>query len=315
MSRLRFLAKIIVKIPFIVNFFRALWIQITLYSNSFNIIKFQDIIVRESKKLELTNEKDSNYIKLLEVLYLLRPKKIKEDEMIRIGPKGEGGYVLYNNVEKITKLISIGVAKDTSFEEDFSQKSLGKIFIELYDHTDRPVRNLPSNFIFHSIGISNSDFEDPKLLSLGTIIKNSLKISDISILKIDIDGAEYLALTEIDPDIYKRFDQIIIEIHDICEKNISNGKLQSIVNNISRNFDVIHLHPNSIEPWINVYGVCLPKVLEITFLNRIYSDIYIKEIPIFPTTLDYPNQLNNEMILGAFIYPEPGKSINNSNSF
>jgi len=78
-----------------------------------------------------------------------------------------------------------------------------------------------------------------------------------------------------------------------------------VISKILRDFNVIHLHPNSFEPWINVYGICLPKVLEITLLNKRYSGIFSTEIPVFPTNLDFPNQQFNEMILGTFIYPEP----------
>ncbi len=309
MSRLRFLAKIIIRLPSVVNFVRSLWVQISLYSNSINQIKFQQDIVSSSMELESVKVRSVNLNKLLEILFLLRPKKIDSKSMIRVGPKGEGGYVLYDNLEKISKLISIGIAKDTSFEEDFSQLTLGKAHIDMYDHTDRPVRKLPPNFAFHSIGVGSSDDLSKQLLTLRTIIRNSVQISDTSILKIDIDGAEYATLSEVDADLYNRFDQIIIELHDISEINVSNGKIYSVVSKLLRDFNVIHLHPNSFEPWINVYGICLPKVLEITLLNKKYSDMFSSEIPVFPTNLDFPNQQFNEMILGTFIYPEPKKSL------
>ena len=305
MSRLRFLAKIIICFPSVVNLIRSLWVQITLYSNSINQIKFQNDIVYKSAELESVKARSVNLNTLLEILFLLRPKKIGSEFMIRIGPKGEGGYVLYNNLEKISKLISIGIAKDTSFEEDFSQHTLGKVHIELYDHTDRPVRKLPPNFTFHSIGIGDSDNPSKQLLTLRTIIDHSVQFSDISILKIDIDGAEYETLNEVESHLYNRFDQIIIELHDISELNVANGKMLDVISKILRDFNVIHLHPNSFEPWINVYGICLPKVLEITLLNKRYSGIFSTEIPVFPTNLDFPNQQFNEMILGTFIYPEP----------
>lgn len=305
MSRLRFLAKIIMRFPSVVKFIRSLWVQITLYSHSINQIKFQEDIVAKSVCLESVKARSINFNTLLEILFLLRPKKIDSEFMIRLGPKGEGGYVLYNNLEKISKLISIGIAKDTSFEEDFSQHTLGKVHVDLYDHTDSPLRKLPPNFTFNSIGIGDSDDPSKQLLTLRTIIHNSVELSDTSILKIDIDGAEYTTLNKVDAHLYNSFDQIIIELHDISEINVANGKMYNVISRLLKDFNVIHLHPNSFEPWINVYGICLPKVLEITLLNKKYSDVFTSKIPVFPTDLDFPNQQFNEMVLGAFIYPEP----------
>ena len=305
MSRMRIFAKMIVRFPFAVDKFRALWVQITLYADSTNIIQYQEMIINNSTSSLNNKVQNSGYQSLLKVLYLLRPKSVGDKNMIRIGPKGEGGYVIYNNINSIDKLISIGVAKDTAFEEDFLKNSNINPKAHLFDHTDRPVRHLPTGIIFHSLGLGKVDDADKNLLSLETISQNYLGQDEKCLLKVDIDNSEYNTFPFVSPDTFSRFEQIILELHSISEDNILNGDLSSVIKNITENFFVIHVHPNSFEPWVNVFGICLPRVIEITFLNKKYANLISTETPIFPTSLDYPNKLGLEMILGAFLYPNP----------
>jgi len=305
MSRLRTFAKIIIRFPFIVDKIRALWVQIMLYSDSANIIRYQEMINNNLESNLIYKQQHDGYQDLLKFLYLLRPKSVGIEKMIRVGPKGEGGYVIFKDIATINKLITIGVAKDTSFEEDFLKYSNSDTSVELFDHTDQPVRKLPKNISFHSIGLGRINDEVKKLLSLETISKTYIEEKQKSILKIDIDESEYLTLPYVSPVTLSKFEQIILELHSISEEKVLNRDLISVIQNITENFFVIHLHPNSFEPWVNVFGVCLPRVIEITFLNKKYSDHITSEVPIFPTELDYPNKLGLEMTLGAFVYPNP----------
>jgi hypothetical protein len=305
MSRMRVFAKIIVRFPFVVDKFRALWVQITLYADSTNLIKYQEMIINNSTSRSNNKVQNLGYQTLLKVLYLLRPKSVGDTNMIRIGPKGEGGYVIYNNINTIDKLISIGVAKDTAFEEDFLRHSNINPKAHLFDHTDRPVRHLPTGIIFHSLGLGRVDDPEKNLLSLETISQNYLEQGEKCLLKVDIDESEYSTFPFVSPETFSRFEQIILELHSISEDKILNGDINSVIKNITENFFVIHIHPNSFEPWINVFGICLPKVVEITFLNKKYTNLICNEISIFPSKLDYPNKLGLEMILGAFLYPNP----------
>jgi hypothetical protein len=288
-----------------VDKFRALWVQVSLYADSFNLIEYKEMIIANSKQNLKNQIKDSGYQTLLEILYKLRPKHVASENMIRIGPKGEGGYVIYNNIIDLNKLISIGVAKDTAFEEDFLRNSNGNIAVHLFDHTDRPVRPLPKEFKFHSIGLGSANNTEKNVLSLETISQNYIEKYDKCMLKIDIEASEYKTFPFVSPHIFSRFEQIIFELHDISEEKVLNGELSSVIQNISENFFVIHVHPNNFEPWVNVFGICLPKVIEITFLNKSYKNLICPEIPIFPSNLDYPNKLGLDMTLGAFLYPKP----------
>src|SRR5258706_1987804 len=62
-------------------------------------------------------------------LDLIRP--IITKDLIRIGKKNDGGYVINSKVISNVKLISLGINTDWSFEKDFLKYSSNKIF--MYD--------------------------------------------------------------------------------------------------------------------------------------------------------------------------------------
>ncbi|MDC2971326.1 hypothetical protein OAY09_02975, partial [Candidatus Pelagibacter sp.] len=65
----------------------------------------------------------------------LKPLKIKRSNLIRIGPKKDGGYIIDKRIlGKSQILISCGLNDDWEFEKDFLKKN-GDIAIEAYDHT------------------------------------------------------------------------------------------------------------------------------------------------------------------------------------
>lgn len=239
---------------------------------------------------------------ILENLRLLGAKFVDDSKLIRVGPNAEGGYVIYNDIAKLDSVISVGVAKDTAFEEHLSELSSGLPNIHLFDHTDMPLRKLPRNLHFHSQGIGPVSDAGKSLITLAEMIDLYIDSEEQNILKIDVDGAEYLSLSVCNSNHYKNFNQIIIEFHNIADSAILGLEFNKILKEILNDFFVIHLHPNNFEPWKVVCGFALPNVLEVTFLHKKYENQIENKIKLFPTKLDYPNDTKNEMFLGSFLF-------------
>jgi hypothetical protein len=302
LSKLRFLAKFIVKFDFLVRLFRSIYIQVSLYAPSANVnYFFQEYLAEQNNLTEYKNSVEQQN-QILENLRLLRARFIDDNYLVRVGPKSEGGYVIYNNVIEIDTVISIGVAKDTSFEEHFNSLASGNPNFYLFDHTDQPLRKLPKNFCFYSKGLGPSTNEVENLFKLSDIIELCINVNSKNILKIDIDGSEYSCLSVCSSEEYKKFDQIIFEFHNLADWAISSKALNKILNDISKDFFVIHLHPNNFEPWKVLNGFAIPNVLEVTFLNKRYEKLIENKVRVFPTELDFPNNAKGEMFLGSFIY-------------
>ena len=65
----------------------------------------------------------------------LKPLNVRRSNLIRIGPKKDGGYIIDKRIlGKSQILISCGLNDDWEFEKDFLKKN-GVIAIKAYDHT------------------------------------------------------------------------------------------------------------------------------------------------------------------------------------
>lgn len=141
---------------------------------------------------------------------------------------GYGGFYLDKSLlGTTTNLFSFGVGEDISFDLSVSKEGIQNVF--LFDPTPKSIEfikasNLPANFHFYPIGISDEDeqavFFLPKndnnvsgsllvhkqldsektvrvqLKKLSTVIAD-LKEYRIDVLKIDIEGSEYKVLKNI----------------------------------------------------------------------------------------------------------------------
>lgn len=240
---------------------------------------------------------------ILQSLSLLRCYELPDSEFIRIGPYHDGGYVVYKNIENIVKVFSIGVAADTSFEEDFLELNSKTIFY-LSDHTGTPKRILPTEFNFYPIGLAKNN--ESCFVNLDYIADTFLLDGEKALLKIDIEGSEYEALSETSEIIFSKFQQILIELHDLNSETLISYAFINLLQKLKLNFNLIHIHGNNNDGYTIAGGASIPKTLELTFLNKEFN---IKEIigsAIFPRTLDYPNTSGVDLNIGAFKFPIPG---------
>lgn len=228
---------------------------------------------------------------------LLRCFELPDSEFIRIGPSHDGGYVIYKDVSQITKVISIGVAEDTAFEEDFN--SLNKdVTFYLFDHTVTPKRKLPRNFEFYSQGLGKENVSH--FVNLKHIVNTHLSHEDRALLKIDIEGSEYEALSDTSSETLSNFDQLLIELHNLNEETLSSNLFNELLTKIRKNFQLVHIHGNNNDGYSIIRGACVPQTLELTFLNKSFQ---LREVPgsaIFPRDLDFPNTRGDDLAIGSF---------------
>lgn len=127
-----------------------------------------------------------------------------------------------------------------------------------------------------------------------------MKFDDRAILKIDIEGSEYTALEETDVELLSSFDQILIEIHDISEENMSSQLFKELLQKLNYNHHLVHIHGNNNDEYMLIKGACVPKTLELTYVSKRFDLKESKGSAIFPRYMDYPNTTGDELILGSF---------------
>ena len=252
-----------------------------------------------------------------------KPYKVKLRNLIRLGSKFDGGYVIDNRVISKTKyLITCGLNDDWSFEKEFLKKN-PNCYLLAYDHS--VTRNYWKNrfkqdfikFIsFKKLSLKkildifkyidyvfffrnrNKHFikkivKKIKKASKKETVKNILKDKNNIILKIDIENDEYKILPDIITNSIK-INLLIIEFHNV-HKNLD--RIIKFINNFK--LKLIHIHGNN---YMGINKNNDPNVLEMTFLNhkkyKIEDHKTNFKYPI--PNLDYPNLKRNPDITLRF---------------
>ncbi len=249
----------------------------------------------------------------------LKPIFIKKENLIRIGPKRDGGYVIDKRIiNKIDHLITCGLNDDWSFENQFLKLN-SKPLLNAYDHTVNSFfwkkkfskdildffllkklsfykiinifKYIEYLFFFrgpkkhHKLKVSKKNI-DNKEISIDNILKNKKNI----LLKIDIEGDEYKILNNISKNSLK-ISCLIIEFHFIKQKL---KKIYDFVDK-TKNLKIAHIHANNVAG-VDKYGI--PLALEITFINSnlIETDKKknLQNYPIYK--IDYPSVKRNKDI-------------------
>jgi FkbM family methyltransferase len=209
-------------------------------------------------------------IRLDEIRNLLVVTRVR-NKLVRMGDSLDGGYVMQIPTSRNVYCLSIGVGSNISFDLALSEFVSS---IHLYDHT---VTSLPeiskSNMSFVKKGLgptANRDF-----VSLSDCIDKFPKDSDL-ILKMDIEGAEWDVLNNLESATLQRFQQIIIELHGIHQFNndLQFSKITSSLEKLAANHQIVNLHANNWAGFEIIANVPVPDVLEVTYLRKNLLEVF-----------------------------------------
>ncbi len=237
--------------------------SIPIYVNTqASLINLYNVFTNENK----ISLKDQSVFEALQQEY------IDLDLIYRVGSTLDGGYVMHK-IGNEKKAISIGVGRDVSW--DLAISKLG-IMVHMFDHTiARPPTNF-TNSKFHKIGIRSSKTKNSKrLLEFeGILQKSGCEESENLILKIDIEGAEWEILEEIDSKFLEKFNQIIIEFHDV---DLNDPIKKNVLEKIKITHSIIHINPNNYSKITSFEGYLFPNILEVTYVkNQLLHNTDIK---------------------------------------
>jgi len=246
-----------------------------------------------SKEYVLENRSQEK--KVLELIKKLQPYNVGKD-LIRLGAKRDGGYLVPDDLDQIEACFSPGVSTVSEFEKDCFERGM-KIF--LADRSvDKPKIGLNKNnyhFLKKYIGCYNNE----EFITLDSWVnsRNIKKNTDL-MLQMDIEGSEYISLLNISDDLLKLFRIIVIEFHDLHKFwNKSFYDIASVCfDKILRNHTCVHIHPNNFEPINSYNGIEIPMAAEFSFIrNDRFSTKSHQES--FPHKLDTDNSDERESVL------------------
>jgi hypothetical protein len=247
---------------------------------------YKNLIIEICRKLGFYPSKLISKDKLIELTQLLRPVDNGFD-LIRIGPPGDGGYLLPNDFSKSEICFSPGVSYNWGFEKDLYEKT--GISSVMYDGSVNAPTDLTANHKFIKKFIGSSTFGD--YISITEVLNTDLKEYGNIIGQIDIEGFEYDLLNTIAIQDLSRFNVIVCEFHE-CERWIQsryyNEDVLPMLKKLFSVFDLVHYHPNRGGGNFKYKGSEMPKVIELTF-HRKNNLKTIKEFRKIPHPLDSDN--------------------------
>jgi hypothetical protein len=237
---------------------------------------------------------------------------IPPSDLVRLGGKHDGGYLVSREAVLASKsLLSLGIAYDIEFESAFISLNPNLEGLHLYDHTTRPfsaqyilsriLRSIeffsPKPFIgyikflqkrrkllkqkakFFGVKISDNNLNNNSTLTgaLNLISQNRGRV----FLKIDIEGDEYLILSELILHV-DFISGLIIEFHDV---SLHLDAVKNLVDSLKNEGLLMdHFH-------INNYGGLnlnsLPNVIELSFSRSKRDGNHRVKLPL--VGLDAPN--------------------------
>lgn len=244
------------------------------------------INIRNILKPEI-KENTQNKLYFQEIRNKLRCKKVREKNLVRIGNvKGDGGYIMVDDFDVYMRAYSFGLGNDISWDMDIACRGIN---IFMYDHTICQLPQVHNLFHFNKIGVGT----DKDCLPLEKLMEKNNDLNNYNlILKMDVEGAEWEVLERTSTDLLNHFNQMTLELHDIC-KFENKEKILNVLQKLSLTHQAVWVHGNNANKSEIAGGILMPNVLEVTFARK---DTYLFENGecMFPMSLDLPNLIRRQ---------------------
>jgi len=222
---------------------------------------FRNFLLRKNIRISRTK----SYRDIKKFLSLISPIETNY-ELIRVGGKGDGGYLIPNDLEGIDFCFSPGVSTIANFENDLAATGI-KCFLADFSVDGPPSKNKLFDFEKKYLGTFNSE----NTFTLDFWLKSKIGSSNSDlILQMNIEGDEYAILSDIDANLLKKFRIIVLEFHylDSMLDTLGFEIVRLSFLKILRDFEIVHIHPNNCSYPVSFHDLEIPPVLEVTFLRK-----------------------------------------------
>jgi hypothetical protein len=232
---------------------------------------------------------------LIRKLHPRRPAR----SLVRLGPAGDGGYLVPDDLDGIEACFSPGVGGIIGFEHQCVDRGM-KVFMADAS-VEAPEACGPGlAFLPKFVGAVNSSDSTTMDAWVESALPGS---SEDLLLQIDIEGSEYETFLSMSDRLLQRFRIIVGEFHflDQLWNKPYFGLVSRAFERIIQSHTCVHIHPNNCSAAITRNGLAIPPVMEFTFLrnDRHFGDGYVVS---FPHPADADNAAGPSLVLPACWY-------------
>lgn len=222
----------------------------------------------------------------LAVARMLKPHALVGARKVRVGGDGDGGYVMVDDLDGVETAFSLGVGPNVDWDYEMAERGL---IVHQFDHTVAGPPRAHPNFRFHPRMIAATETEGADTL-VSMLDHAATHRPHSSILKIDIENAEWGVFAQAHRDVFDKFSQVLCEFHAF-EHFAEDWHFRAAYDGLSRlkeHFEVVHVHANNSAGVAFIGGASIPYVIEATLVARARYDTRPSR-ETFPTALDRPN--------------------------
>lgn len=187
-------------------------------------------------------------------------------ELTRLGPTGDGGYLVPDDLPGIVTCLSAGIGHDSGFELDCAELGMDVLLAD--GSVPGPAATHPRfHFTRRHLGSTTTrDRLSPDAWA-ATIPGDSA--GDL-LLKLDIEGAEYEVLHSASDALLARCRIVVVECHHL--DHLWSAPFFRLAapafDKLLRTHACVHIHPNNGGGMLRLRGLELPPVMEFTFLRH-----------------------------------------------
>jgi len=230
----------------------------------------------------------TQHIETADVLGLIRKLQPLDcgKELIRIGGKGDGAYLIPDDLEGIEYCFSPGVNTLSNFEDQLADMHI-KSFLADYSVDAPPVSRQELTFDKKFLGCSD---RDPYFTLQSWKNKYLKEYTGEMILQMDIERFEYEVILNTPDSLLDQFRIMAIEFHDLDKifDPFGFAVISSCFEKILKFFYVAHIHPNNCGIVARRGSIEVPLSLEFTFYNKRRVNSTSPQT-VFPHPLDEDN--------------------------
>lgn len=236
----------------------------------------------QQRELQLSGQERSSIEGLLNKF---TPKACGQD-LVRMGPVFDGGYLLPDDLVGIKALYSPGVSDTLGFDLEIAKRGIPCF---LADGTVEQPSNMHTSMNFEKMMIGGGPVDT--YMSLVSWVTRTAPPHGDLMLQMDIEGAEYEVLLAAPRSLLDRFRIIVLELHWIVRYLFGDSRTQlaHLMDRLLENHIICHLHPNNVCPPVNILGRSVPPLIELTLLRKDRLAGVTSDEQGYPHPLDAPN--------------------------